>query len=244
MCANYVPVTRASRLMQFFGIASMVDAPDADAFPMGRAPIIRRAPPDTPLQNTQRYLETGIFRFVPDFVSKLEWARHTYNARSETVATKPTYGPAWRAGHRCIVPAEAIYESKYPEGQKPERWRIGLASGEPMGIAGIYKTWTNADGEVLFAFAMLTVNADDHPVMNQFHPPKAEKRMVVILDPRDFDAWLTCSVEASWQFVRQWHGPLEKRAAPLPSRARRTSSEQDAQGRSGANRGVGGSLFD
>lgn len=46
MCANYVPVTQASRLMQFFGIASMVDAPDADAFPMGQALSIRRAPPD------------------------------------------------------------------------------------------------------------------------------------------------------------------------------------------------------
>lgn len=97
---------------------------------------------------------------------------------------------------------------------------------------------------MLFAFAMLTVNADDHPVMNQFHPPTAEKRMVVILDPKDFDAWLTCSVEESWQFVRQWHGELETRAAQLPSRARKSTPEPTKPSSGELPDATGGSLFD
>lgn len=226
MCANYLPVTRASRLLQYFGLQPSSDAPDTDAFPMGQAPMIRRAPPDTPPEETQRYLETGIFRFVPDFISTLEWARHTYNARSETVATKPTFKDAWARGQRCIIPAEAIYESKYPGG-KAQRWRISLASGEPMGIAGVYRTWTSASGEVVFAFAMLTVNANDHPVMNQFHPATAEKRMVVVLDPQDFDAWLACPVDDAWHFVRQWHGPLEVQPAVLVPRKTHPKNSQN-----------------
>lgn len=38
--------------------------------------------------------------------------------------------------------------------------------------------------------SMLTVNADDHPLMKNFHRPEDEKRMVVVLEKRDFDAWL------------------------------------------------------
>ena len=37
---------------------------------------------------------------------------------------------------------------------------------------------------------MLTINATDHPVMNQFHRPEDEKRMVVILPEDQYDAWL------------------------------------------------------
>jgi putative SOS response-associated peptidase YedK len=38
---------------------------------------------------------------------------------------------------------------------------------------------------------MLTVNADHHPVMNQFHKPGDEKRTPVILSEHQFDAWLS-----------------------------------------------------
>lgn len=41
---------------------------------------------------------------------------------------------------------------------------------------------------------MLTGNADDHPLMNRFHAPDDEKRMVVILDPSEYSEWLSCSV--------------------------------------------------
>jgi putative SOS response-associated peptidase YedK len=38
---------------------------------------------------------------------------------------------------------------------------------------------------------MLTVNADQHPVMNQYHKPGDEKRTPVILSPEQFEAWLS-----------------------------------------------------
>ena len=37
---------------------------------------------------------------------------------------------------------------------------------------------------------MLTINADAHPLMNQFHKPADEKRMVAILPPQHYQAWL------------------------------------------------------
>jgi len=36
----------------------------------------------------------------------------------------------------------------------------------------------------------LTVNADEHPLMRNFHRQEDEKRMVVILEETDYDSWL------------------------------------------------------
>ena len=66
---------------------------------------------------------------------------------------------------------------------------------------------------------MLTVNADGHPVMERFHRPGEEKRMVVILSPEDYAAWLSCPVAEAPRFFRTWQGPLEAVPEPLPPRA-------------------------
>jgi hypothetical protein len=80
------------------------------------------------------------------------------------------------------------------------------------------------DGWQVYTFAMLTVNADGHPVMQRFHKAGDEKRMVVILHPDDYDDWLTCSVEQAPRYFRQWMEPLDAVAAPLPPRAPKTIS--------------------
>ena len=77
---------------------------------------------------------------------------------------------------------------------------------------------------------MLTVNADDHAFMRQFHAPEDEKRMVVIADPEEFQGWLTCSVaEAKNRYCKQWQGRLTREPAPLPARARSAEAASRAQ---------------
>lgn len=220
MCANYIPVTSAERLRDFFGVI-YDDAPEREAWPGATVPFIRLADPtDESAGRRVRFAHDGIFRFVPDFISTEAWAKNTYNARTETVHSAKTFRKAWADGQRCIIPAEAFYEYRYdPDGV---RWRISNKSGDPIGIAGVYTSWTNKHGEIVYSLGMLTVNADDHPFMSQFHAPGEEKRMVVILDPRDFEGWLTCSVdEAKPMYCRQWHGPLVGEPAPLPTRAKK-----------------------
>lgn len=107
------------------------------------------------------------------------------------------------------------------------RWRIYQPGDIPMGIAGIYTKWRDTEsGQELFSFAMLTVNADGHPVMGRFHKAEDEKRMVVILDPADYDTWLTCPIGEAKAYLKQWMGPLDTYAAPLPPRAPRAHSGQ------------------
>ncbi len=222
MCSNYRPVTSADRLAQYFGVVHAHDAPPVDTYPSGLGPCILLARPGDNGAHHGLALVGAIFRLVPDFVAKLTWARHTYNARSETVATKPTYRGPWRRGQRCIIPADWIYEPNHENGRY-ERWRIQRADGAPLGVAGIFETYEH-NGQTWYGMSMLTVNADEHPFMKRFHEPDEEKRMVVILNPEDYGPWLTGTVAEATQMLRPWHGELEGFHEPVPGRAPRATS--------------------
>jgi len=73
-----------------------------------------------------------------------------------------------------------------------------------MGIAGVYARWKKPGGGDFFSFAMLTLNADNHPFIKPFHKPGEEKRMVVILDPKDYYAWLSVPVDQAKGYFKQW----------------------------------------
>lgn len=85
--------------------------------------------------------------------------------------------------------------------------RIRNVSGEPLGVAGLWSAWRDPQGTILHSFTMLTINADHHPLMNQFHKPTDEKRMIVILQPERYDDWLKASAKESGEFLGAW--PVE-----------------------------------
>jgi putative SOS response-associated peptidase YedK len=122
--------------------------------------------------------------------------RSTMNARADNLGKSPLYGPAWRAGRRCLIAAEWIYEPCYETGKNV--WhRIGLAGWRPMCVAGIWRTLTGPDGPY-HTMSMITVNGEGHPIFAKMHRPGDEKRAVVILRPDDYEEWLTTSnVEAA-----------------------------------------------
>lgn len=218
MCSNYRPVTRSDQMLRFFGVALDEDLPPVDCRPTGMAPFIKLAEDG---QRVERVATLGLFGLLPSFAGEVAQGRKTYNARSETVDSKPSYRPSWRKGMRCIIPAEHIYEPNWETG-KAVRWAIRIERGIPMGIAGIYWPWKKGPGgETIHTFAMLTVNADGHLVMQRFHRPEDEKRMVVILDPKEYQDWLTCPVAEASKYFKQWTGPLEAEAAPALPRAPR-----------------------
>ncbi|POM20763.1 hypothetical protein CSX04_02183 [Burkholderia cepacia] len=68
--------------------------------------------------------------------------------------------------------------------------RIGVAGWQPCCVAGIWRRYEGADGREHVGMAMLTVNADAHPLFARMHRPGEEKRGVVILRRDDYDEWL------------------------------------------------------
>lgn len=230
MCSNYVPVTRSSRMLEFFGVTRSKDEPELDTYPTGKAPFIKLK------DGSRDELEApdGHFGLLPGFQLELAAGRKTYNARSETVASKPSYRESWKKGWRCVIPVELIYEPCCETG-KAVRHAIFKPGQQPMGIAGIYRLWTAPDGTQAYSFSMLTVNADGHPVFMRMHRPEDEKRMVVILDRAQFRPWLTCSVEEATGFFRQYEGALLAEARPAKKRESKAepSPPPEADGQSG-----------
>ena len=48
--------------------------------------------------------------------------------------------------------------------------------------------------------SMLTINADNHPSMKQFHKPEDEKRSVIIIPPDLRESWLNCNYQDAKEF--------------------------------------------
>ncbi|MCA8013822.1 SOS response-associated peptidase [Burkholderia vietnamiensis] len=123
--------------------------------------------------------------------------RSTMNVRDDNLGKSPLYGPAWRAGRRCLIPAEWIYEPNWETG-KHVKYKIGLAGWRQLCVAGIWRTLKAPDGSVQNAMAMITVTGEGHPIFSRMHRPGDEKRAVAILRPEDWEEWLTTSsVEAA-----------------------------------------------
>lgn len=145
----------------------------------------------------------GVFGLLPFWTKDITLARHTYNCRSETASSKPSFRSAWARGQHCIIPATAIYEPDWRSG-KAVSTRISRADNGLMGIAGLWERWVNPAGEEVLSYSMLTINADQHPLMSNFHKPQDEKRMVVIVPNGRHQDWLNATAENSLEFMRPY----------------------------------------
>lgn len=203
MCAHYESVTDPKRLQRTFDVTPPADSGKSDVWPGYLGVFIRRPKVGEHLGETEPEREAmlGSFGLIPHWAKDATIARHTYNARAETVAEKPSYRDAWRLGRHCIIPVEAFYEPDWRSGRAVTT-RISRADGQPMGLAGIWTGWKSPSGEILRSFSMLTINADQHPFMKQFHKPTDEKRMVVILEPDQFDDWLDAPAQRSMELLQ------------------------------------------
>ena len=219
MCSHYEGVRDREKFRRHFRAEPPHDMGKHDVWPGYSACFIRRhehvAVGDEAVP--ERETLVGLFGMVPHWSQDTKIAHHTYNARTETVAEKPSFRDAWRHGRHCIIPADAFYEPDWRSGRAIPT-RISLAGDEPMGIAGLWSAWKAPHGETVFSFTMLTINADAHPLMKSFHKPTDEKRMVVILPASSYEHWLRASPLDSMDFMQPY--PAEQMLAVSASMAR------------------------
>lgn len=160
-----------------------------------------------PASPLQLELVSGQFGLVPPWVKSASDAKlrstKLVNARSETVTTSNNFRNAWFKGQRCIVPMMAFLEDDLRSG-KAVPTRIARVDGKPMGVAGLWESWTGADGEVIVSFALLTINANSHALMRRYQQPGAEKRMPAVLGEGTYGAWLSARPEKAREFMRAY----------------------------------------
>lgn len=152
----------------------------------------------------------------------------TMNARAETVGQLRSFSGAWKRSQLCLVPMTAFYEPCYESG-KASRWGIGMADQSMFAVGGLWREWDGTDGPE-WSFTQLTINADDHPLMQRFHKPGDEKRALVIVPQNEWDDWLQASEpEYARSFLR--HYPAEAMTSwecPVPSRAKKADTPPEA----------------
>ena len=215
MCSHYQGIKERERYVREFGVPPPDDIGKYDVWPGYAASFIRRHPHADVGDEAvpEREALSGVFGLIPHWSADTKITRFTYNARSETAASKPSFRDAWQKARHCIIPADAIYEPDW-RSRKPIATRIARTDGQPMGIAGLWSSWKSPQGKELHSYSMLTINATEHALMRDFHKPTDEKRMVVILPESRYAGWLLAEAGDSEAFMRQF--PAEQLAVSKP----------------------------
>jgi putative SOS response-associated peptidase YedK len=203
MCSHYQCLKERDRYRRHFGVEPPSDIGRHDLWPGYVGAFFRRhrqAEVGDSAVHPSEFM-SGLFGLVPHWSPDTKIARLTYNARSESVAAKPSFREAWKLAQHCIIPAEAIFEQDWRSG-RPVPARISLSDGSPMGIAGLWSSWKSPQGQLLHSYTMLTLNVANHSLMRCLGKPAEEKRMVVILPADRYADWLQAGPEHSHAFMR------------------------------------------
>jgi putative SOS response-associated peptidase YedK len=151
------------------------------AFALPALPVICNDSPDT--------IHLYKWGLIPFWVRDAETAdalrRRTFNAKSETLAEKPSFRNSFRSKH-CLVLANGFYEWQ-TLGKEKIPYLMGLINQQAFSLAGLYDRWTDpVTGDSVNTFTVITTRAN--PRMEEIHNLK--KRMPVILNPQEERKWL------------------------------------------------------
>jgi len=104
-----------------------------------------------------------------------------FNARGETVTTRPAFREAF-AHRRCLVVADGFYEWRR-EGRLRQPWYFAAADDRLLALAGVWSRWERPGGEAVASCSVLTTAAN--AAMRPIHD-----RMPVIVPPEARARWL------------------------------------------------------
>jgi putative SOS response-associated peptidase YedK len=161
-------------------------------------------------QDGKRRLERMRWGLIPTWWSKplKEMKLATFNARAETVATKPMFRSAFKR-NRCLIPVSGYYEwQATPGGKQP--WYFTARDGSPaLTIGGLWDDWT--DKETLKRLKSCTMIITEP---NKF-VAEVHDWMPVLLAEKDYEPWLSGKAglellkPAAEKLLQRW--PVSKR---------------------------------
>jgi putative SOS response-associated peptidase YedK len=126
-----------------------------------------------------RVLSVYRWGLVPGWARDPMAVRGTFNARGETVASKPMFRDAFER-QRVLIPVDAFYEWRAGTPKQPFAFR--RADGDPVVFAGLRSHWRGRDGTELRTATIITTEAGpDMPIHD---------RQPVVLEREAWDRWL------------------------------------------------------
>jgi putative SOS response-associated peptidase YedK len=175
MCGRYRRRSDKQRIAETFHVgmdlADIYVEPEEDVAPGSIEPVV--------LAGDTGQREIALMRWgfkLPD--------RLLFNARSEGIDRAPFWKDSFQQ-RRCIVPADAFFEWSDAGQKRKSKYEIAIPGREPFGMAGVWKPWKNPKTDQWErTFAVIT--GEPNELMQPIHD-----RLTTILDPRDYDEYLT-----------------------------------------------------
>ena len=133
---------------------------------------------------------------VPSWAKDPKIGHRMINARSETVAEKPSFRSAFQR-RRCVIPADGFFEWQR-DGKHKTPYFIHLKDREPFAMAGLWEGWKSPEGDLLESCTILTTSPNS--IMEPLHD-----RMPVILHQDQAKDWL--DLETSAEELKQMTSP-------------------------------------
>jgi putative SOS response-associated peptidase YedK len=126
------------------------------------------------------YFQWGL---VPSWAKDPSIGSRLINARSETIAEKPSFRSAL-ARRRCLILADGFYEWKKMGGKTPSMpYYFKLKDNKPFAFAGLWEQWQTPEGNLLKSCTIITCPANE--LVGSVHD-----RMPVMFDAVHSWLWL------------------------------------------------------
>ncbi len=181
MCGRYALGVSEEQLSDYFHVGgSRLTrwSPSWNIAPTATIPIIIDG--ETGADSVGRIVGPARWSLTPTWANTLETPYPTFNARSESVSTKPTFRQAL-AHTRALIPASGYFEW-HTDGKTKTPHYIYPADEPLFAFAGLYSLWGQTDQQVVTA-TILTREAPD--TLAGIHP-----RSPVPLPTTQWSRWL------------------------------------------------------
>lgn len=185
MCGRYTLTSSGEELARHFEAEPELDlAPRFNVAPTQRVVVVRTADrEDADATPGERHFDRHRWGLIPAWARDETIGHRTFNARSETVSTKPAFRAAIRA-RRCLVPLNGFYEWRRRGRRREPSWFHPVApDGALWAAAGLWERWRHPADGVVASCTILTTGANE--VVAATHD-----RMPVLLRPADYARWL------------------------------------------------------
>jgi putative SOS response-associated peptidase YedK len=185
MCGRYVLVTPVDEIASCFG------AVPAEGLEERFVPRYNVAPTTDVLgvaehADGSRLVRSYRWGLIPSWATDPSFGSRSFNARAETVATKPSFRAAF-AKRRIVVPADGYFEwRKGPAGER-QPFYLRRADGRPLALAGLSELWRdpNADADTPLLATCTIVTTAASLELAEIHD-----RMPVVLETDAIERWL------------------------------------------------------
>ena len=181
MCGRFTLRSPMSVLVKQFGLSSEIELPARFNVAPTQQVAALRHPEAMDHETAQGYGFTLLrWGLIPFWSKEVSSSKPLINARSETVAEKPSFRTSFKR-KRCLILADGYYEWKAKGGEK-QPFYISRKDQLPFVMAGLWDRYDRGETPIE-SCTILTTDA------NQATKP-VHHRMPVMLAARDFKTWL------------------------------------------------------